>query len=137
MVKRNRDPISNSDWIIFLQGKITTLIGVGLPLLAAYLLITITVIQINLQLEEDQMPTTISGISVFLLFIFFFMLFTIWFAIAPISRLQRRIIKGELTSHKKILKIYVEEIENKNFFSTIKDEVERRINSSKKKNKKQ
>ena len=107
--------------------------GIGFPLLTAYLVIAIALIQINLQLGEDQMPTSVEGITVFLLAILLFLLFVIGIVTAPISRLQKRIIKGELKHHSEILEVYIEEIENQGLLSTIKNEIIRAIKPPEKK----
>jgi len=132
MKKRGKDPISNSDWLIYLQSKNSHLIGIIFPFLTAYLVITIAVVQINLQLGEDQMPTSVGGISLFLLAMLFIVVFLVGSITLPYSRLQKRIIKGQLTNHIEILKAY-EEIEKKDFHTTIIDEFKTLLHLKKKK----
>ena len=131
--KEENHPITASDWIVYLQGKISTLIGILLPLIAAYLVIMIAVIQINLQLGEDIMPTTTSEISIFLISMFFLVMFFVGIGVGPYARLQKRIIKGELTNHNEILKVYITEIENEEFLSSAWKELKRWIFLLKKK----
>ena len=122
MKKRIKEPISNSDWLVYLQSKNSHLIGIMFPLSTIYIVISIAIIQINLQLGGDEMPTTVGGITIFLVAMLLIIVFLVGSATMPYVRLQKRIITGELANHKEILEAF-EKIENKEFHETVLDEL--------------
>ena len=98
--------ITPSDWVVYLQGEISTLIGFILPILTAYLLIVIAVTQLSLILGDDPIFETTLSISVSLFALLIIIIIATGLVIKPERELCKRIIKGELTKHKDILKEY-------------------------------
>ena len=135
MKNNNKNPITPSDWITYLQGHISNTIGIILPFAAAYILITITITQISLQSGEGGMPKTVPDISIFLMSMLFIVLFFVILAIRPYSKLSKRIIKGELKKHEEILKEYNTKIEKKDFLKSAWNEVKDYIRTYRMKNK--
>jgi hypothetical protein len=133
MNKKPQGLTATSDWIIFLQGEVTTTISFMFPFYTALIIIYIALIQINQNVGSELLPTGFNDIVLALLFLLFVPAIIVIWDIRPINKLCKQIVMGELTTHEEILKEY-EKIEKRYKFSIQK--IPKKISNNKAQSKK-
>lgn len=126
-IQKNKKTRSPSDWIVFLQGQITSELNIMLAFIASLVLVFLTLTQLSIITGDmsfigikGQFPS-ITSLAIQWGFILIVFLVFIIMLINPKTKLCKKIIKGELTNHYDILRYYEDKVEpNLNFLKKLK-----------------
>jgi ABC-type multidrug transport system fused ATPase/permease subunit len=119
MTNNRKYPITPSDWIIYLQGEITSDVTIMLSIVAAIFLIVLSIMQMSIITGDTsfigrngEIPSMIELAFEFGAILIFVLIY-IMILIKPKSKLCKRIIKGEIANSQDILKEYNKTIDSK------------------------
>lgn len=126
--------ITPSDWITYLQGEILSDLTIMLSLVAAIFLIVLSIMQMSIMTGDTsfigrngEMPS-MTELAIEFGTLLIFVAFYVTILIRPKTKLCKRIIKGQLTEHKDILKEYEEKVEPKlNFLNRSKSKKSKKV----------
>jgi len=106
MPRKSKNPITASDWIVFLQGEISSTLSFMIPFFTTLILVYISIVQMNQIIRSEIFPYKLEDIFIATMFILSVFIFIVGREINPLKKLSKQIISGEITSQEEILKEY-------------------------------
>jgi uncharacterized membrane protein len=115
--KRYSELISCTDWLMYIQGEISTDLNMMLGFLASVIIVFLTLMQLSIATGDYSFISVggripiITGLAIQWTFVLVFFLVFIAILVRPKIRLCKKIIKGEITNSDEILKEYNDKVE--------------------------